>query len=475
MSPNNVHPRQTKIVATLGPASNTPEKIKALALSGANVFRMNFSHGSHEDHAKVHAAIRTVEKELDLSIAILADLQGPKLRVGALAGGAKTLEIGDTLTFSVGEATQGHIPLPHAEVFETVAVDHLVLIDDGRIRLKVVAVGDKQFSATVLNKATLQDRKGVNFPDTTLNVDAITDKDQRDLRFALELGVDWIAMSFVQTAQDIRRLRELVGNQAKIIAKIEKPVAVTNIDAILEQTDAIMVARGDLGVECDWFELPAIQASLVAKARAEGKPVVVATQMLESMITAPLPTRAEASDVSNAVAQQADAVMLSAESAAGEYPVEAVQAMAAIATATETARRSTRSTFETAFIDAPDDSGSIASAAGVLAQLRNACCIATYTETGATALRVSKTRSDVPIVAVCPSQKVARPLSLVWGVTPVINTNAEEFGASRDGRIPPKLAPDNLIQPNRPVVVTSGSTHGQAGGTDSLKIAYLSA
>jgi len=235
-----------------------------------------------------------------------------------------------------------------------------------------------------------------------------------------------------------------------------------------------MVARGDLGVECDWFELPAIQASLVAKARALGKPVVVATQMLESMITAPLPTRAETSDVSNAVVQQADAVMLSAESAAGEYPVEAVTAMAAIASATEAAARSDRSTLETAFIDAPDDSGSIASAAGVLAQLRNACCIATYTETGATALRVSKTRSDVPIVAVCPSQNVARPLSLVWGVTPVINTNTAEFTASRDGRIPPKLAPDNLIQPNRPVVVTSGSTHGQAGGTDSLKIAYLS-
>lgn len=475
MSLKNVHPRQTKIVATLGPASNTPEKIKALALSGANVFRMNFSHGSHEDHAAVHAAIRKVEADLDLSIAILADLQGPKLRIGEVPGGAKTLDIGDTLTFSVGEFIEGNILLPHVEVFETVAVDHLVLIDDGRIRLKVVEVGDNQFSATLLNKATLQDRKGVNFPDTTLNVDAITDKDRRDLRFALELGVDWIAMSFVQTAQDIRRLRELVGNQAMIIAKIEKPVAVINIDAILEQTDAIMVARGDLGVECDWFELPAIQASLVAKARAKGKPVVVATQMLESMITAPLPTRAEASDVSNAVAQQADAVMLSAESAAGEYPVEAVKAMAAIATATETARRSTRSTLETAFIDAPDDSGSIASAAGVLAQLRNACCIATYTETGATALRVSKTRSDVPIVAVCPSQKVARPLSLVWGVTPVINRNAEEFGASRDGRIPPKLAPDTLIQPNRPVVVTSGSTHGQAGGTDSLKIAYLSA
>lgn len=474
MSRNNIHPRQTKIVATLGPASNTPAKIKALAQSGANVFRMNFSHGSHDDHAAVHAAIREVEADLGQSIAILADLQGPKLRIGKVKDSAIDLVIGDVLTFSVDETIAGNIALPHPEVFETVAPGHLVLIDDGRIRLKVVEVGNKEFSAEVLNKATLRDRKGVNFPDTTLNVDAITDKDRRDLRFALELGVDWIAMSFVQTAQDIERLRGLVGNQAKIIAKIEKPVAVTNIDAILEKTDAIMVARGDLGVECDWFELPAIQASLVAKARAAGKPVVVATQMLESMITAPLPTRAETSDVSNAVVQQADAVMLSAESAAGEYPVEAVSAMAAIASATEAAARSDRPSMETSFIEAPDDSSSIASAAGVLAQLRNACCIATYTETGATALRVSKTRSDVPIVAVCPSQSIARPLSLVWGVTPVINTNAQEFTASRDGRIPPKLAPDTLIRPNRPVVVTSGSTHGQAGGTDSLKIAYLS-
>lgn len=469
------HPRQTKIVATLGPATNTPDKIKALALSGANVFRMNFSHGSHDDHALVHAAIRQVEAELNQSIAVLADLQGPKLRIGEVPGGARELEIGDTLRFSVGEFIEGNILLPHVEVFETVAVGHMVLIDDGRIGLRVVEVGERVFTAEVLNKAVLRDRKGVNFPDTTLNIDAITDKDRHDLRFALELGVDWIAMSFVQTANDITRLRALVGKKTKIIAKIEKPVAVTNIDPILEETDAIMVARGDLGVECDWFELPAIQASLVSKARTKGKPVVVATQMLESMISAPLPTRAETSDVSNAVVQQADAVMLSAESAAGEYPVEAVTAMAAIALATETAERSNRATLVTPFIHAPDDSSSIASAAGVLAQLRNACCIATYTETGATALRVSKTRSDVPIVAVCPSEDVARPLSLVWGVTPVINTNAKEFGASREGRIPPKLAPDNLIQPNRPVVVTSGSTHGQAGGTDSLKIAYLSA
>ncbi|MEM8978141.1 MAG: pyruvate kinase [Pseudomonadota bacterium] len=471
----NAQPRQTKIIATLGPASNTADKIKALALSGANVFRMNFSHGAQKDHALVHAAIRLVEAELGQSIAILADLQGPKLRIGAVPGGAMPVEIGDLVTFCAKDPTADQILLPHGEVFGTVAIGHLVLIDDGRIRLKVTSTGENSFTARVLNTAILRDRKGINFPDTPLSIDAITDKDRSDLEFALGLGVDWVAMSFVQRAQDIAQLRGLIGDRAKIIAKIEKPVAVSNISAILEETDAIMVARGDLGVECDWFELPAIQASLVAKARASGKPVVVATQMLESMITAPLPTRAETSDVSNAVVQQADAVMLSAESAAGEYPVEAVSAMAAIASATEAASRASQATFETPIINAPDDSSSIASAAGVLAQLRDACCIATYTETGATALRVSKTRSAVPIVAVCPTAQVARPLSLVWGVTPVINANAEEFSASREGRIPPQLAPDSLIQPNRPVVVTSGSTHGQSGGTDSLKIAYLNA
>ena len=468
-------PRHTKIVATLGPASNTFDKIKALAEAGANVFRMNFSHGNHDDHAAVHAAIRAVEDQLGCSIAILADLQGPKLRVGVIPGGHRELEIGDRVTLVNGLGAGDGIPLPHPEIFTSVAAGHLILVDDGRIRLRVVQADENAIIAEVLNKATLRDRKGVNFPDTTLKLDAVPPKDRLDLQFALQLGVDWVAMSFVQTADDIKALRQFIGGQAQIVAKIEKPNAIENADEILCETDAIMVARGDLGVECDWHELPAIQAALVTKARAAGKPVIVATQMLESMIAAPLPTRAEASDVANAVMQRADAVMLSAESAAGDYPVEAVSAMAQIALATESAARAGKNKIDTALIDAPDDSGSIASAAGVLAQLRDACCIATYTETGATAIRVSKTRSNVPILAVCPSAGIARPLGLVWGVTPIVSTDVEEFNASREGHIPPELAPKDLIQPGRAVVVTSGSTHGQAGGTDSLKIAYLSA
>lgn len=467
-------PRQTKIVATLGPASKSVAMIRCLADAGANVFRMNFSHGTHEDHAAVHAAIRKVEADIGRPIAILADLQGPKLRIGKVADGARDIKAGEKLCFCVDGKIAGSVPLPHPNIFETISDDDLILIDDGRIRLRVTGVERASFTATALGDATLRDHKGVNFPDTVLDIEAITPKDHSDLKFALGLGVDWVAMSFVQRAEDIISLREIIGHQAKIISKIEKPVAVENIDAILAQSDAIMVARGDLGVECNWHELPAIQATLVAKARGAGVPVVVATQMLESMISAPLPTRAEASDVANAVAQGADAVMLSAESAAGEFPRQAVSAMASIAAATEAAARNTGRKINADLTYATDDSDSIASAAGVLAELRDACCIATYTETGATALRVAKTRCDVPVLAVCPTPSVARALGLVWGVTSVVNTDPNEFAAARAGQIPPQLAPDQLIQPDRPVIVTFGSTQGQSGSTDTLKIAYLS-
>lgn len=467
--------RKTKIVATLGPASNSESMIEKLVTAGANVFRMNFSHGSHEDHASVHRAIRTVEARTGIMVAILADLQGPKLRIGVVPGGPRDLTIGDRVRLVLSNNGDGDdIVMPHPEIFETVKEGHLILIDDGRIRLRAHHVTATLISADVLNNATLQDRKGVNFPDTTLKVEPITVKDRKDLDFALKLEVDWIAMSFVQSAKDIQDLRALINGPTKIVAKIEKPIAVKNIDEILTDADAIMVARGDLGVECDWHELPAIQRNLVHKARAAEKPVIVATQMLESMIFAPIPTRAEASDVANAVSQRADAVMLSAESALGEYPVESVAAMVAISSATEKASMKEPENGDIAAFRNQDDSGAIASAAGLLAMLRNACCIATYTETGATAVRVSRARCDVPILAVCPNLMTARPLSLVWGVTPLVSTNIKEFASARKGRIPPKLGSHDLISTNKPVVVTSGSKHGQTGGTDSVRIAYLS-
>ncbi|MES0864988.1 pyruvate kinase [Ruegeria sp. SCPT10] len=355
----------------------------------------------------------------------------------------------------------------------SVEVGHSILVDDGRLRLRVNRIAQSLVEAKVLNPGVLKDRKGVSFPDSTLAVDPITQKDREDLQFALQLGVDWVAMSFVQSADDIRNLRQLICGQAKIVAKIEKPIAVQNIDAILEEADAIMVARGDLGVECAWHELPAIQRRLVSSARDAGKSVIVATQMLESMITAPLPTRAETSDVANAVMQGVDAVMLSAESATGNYPVEAVAAMSSIILATEKSRSCKPQLIEEQLTEALDDSGSIANAAGILARLRGACCITTYTETGATALRVAKGRSPVPVLAVCPNRLVAGTLTLVWGVTPTVNSKHSEFESARQGQIPCSLGKNDLVKPKKPVVVTSGSKHGQIGGTDSLKIAYL--
>lgn len=475
MSSNSREQRRTKILATVGPASNTKQMIKELADAGANVFRMNFSHGSHAEHRQVHATIRAVENDIGCLLGVLADLQGPKLRIGIVPGGERKLEVGDKVVLVSDERLQNDdaIPFPHQDALSSVEVGHNILVDDGRLRLKATNVAPSRVEAEALNPGVLRDRKGVNFPDSSLAVDPITQKDREDLQFALELGVDWVAMSFVQAADDIRNLRQMIGEQAKIVAKIEKPIAVQNIDAILEEADAIMVARGDLGVECAWHELPAIQQKLVSKARAVGKPVIVATQMLESMISAPLPTRAETSDVANAVMQGADAVMLSAESAAGGYPVEAVAAMSSIILASETSLDCKPLQIEAQLIEALDDSASIASAAGILARVRGACCITTYTETGASALRVAKGRNAVPILAVCPNRKIAGALTLVWGVTPMVSNDLAEFNSARDGQIPEGLGQSSLIQLQRPVVVTSGSSHGLTGGTDSLKIAYL--
>lgn len=466
--------RQTKIAATVGPASNSRATLLSLIRAGVNVFRLNFSHGTHDDHAQVFQTIRELEQENDIFVCVLADLQGPKIRIGTISGGSRTVTSGEEIQFvSAVSQDPSDIHIPHPEIFETIKNDDLILIDDGRIRFRVTARGDGRFKAKALNDSTLRDRKGVNFPDTHLNVDAMTPKDHEDLRFALGLGVDWIALSFVQTADDVGKVKGEVAGRARIVAKIEKPLALKNIDSIIAATDAIMVARGDLGVECDWFAVPGIQTSLVAKCREAGKPVIVATQMMESMITEPIPTRAETSDVSNAVAQRADAVMLSAESAAGKYPVEAVQAMARIIEASETALRLGSLDQQFPMIEAKTDSGSIASAATLIASLRNACAILTYTETGATALRVSKSRCQVPILAVCPNESIARELNLGWGITPIVSNNLDAFSSSRDGQIPDSLASAPFIVSDRPVVVTSGSQHGKPGGTDSIKIAYL--
>lgn len=469
--------RRTKIVATLGPASNTHEVIRALALAGANVFRMNFSHGTHSDHEKVHQIIRSVEHELSRPIAILADLQGPKLRVATFEDGAATLIKGQSFTFCLSEiqGTSCTVTLPHPEIFKSLQSGDYLLVDDGKIRLRAVSVTQDEICAEVVLGGAIRDRKGVNLPDRALDIPALTIKDRNDLSFALDLGVDWVALSFVQKAADIDEVRAIIGTRAKIVAKIEKPVALKSFPTILQSTDAVMVARGDLGVECDWNDVPTIQKNIVEQCRAAGKPVIVATQMLESMISSPVPTRAEVSDVANAIFEGADAVMLSAESAAGEYPLEAVAAMASIAASAEQAQLYWRHLNDSTLLDTADDSTSIASAACLIAHMRRAYCIVTYTESGATALRVAKSRPDVAALAICPSWETARSLALVWGISPTVSRNRAEFEQFREGEIPESLSKLGNIPPDRPIVVTSGSSLGVPGGTDSIKIAYIDA
>ncbi|NVK61767.1 MAG: pyruvate kinase, partial [Rhodobacteraceae bacterium] len=329
--------RKVKIVATLGPSSNTYEMIRTLHEAGADVFRLNMSHGSHEDITKLHRAIRQVEKDLDSPIAILADLQGPKLRVGEFENGEEELEWGETFRLDLDKApgTKRRVCLPHPEIFQAIGVGAHLLVNDGKIRLRVEECG-KDFANCVIEAGgTISNRKGVNVPDVVLPLAALSEKDRKDLEFAAALGVDWLALSFVQRPEDVIEARKLADGRAAILSKIEKPAAVKSFEKILEVSDGVMVARGDLGVELPVQNVPPIQKRLIRMCRKAGKPVIVATQMLESMIESPMPTRAEVSDVATAIYEGADAVMLSAESAAGQYPVEAVTTMDNVAVGVE--------------------------------------------------------------------------------------------------------------------------------------------
>jgi len=329
--------RKTKILATLGPSSSTPERIRALFEAGADAFRINMSHTSHAGLAELHRHVRAVEDMVGRPIGILTDLQGPKIRLGTLPGGALEVHTGDRLHLvrKVVADNATDIPIPHAEVFAALKPGESILIDDGKVRLRIESASKEEAMAVVETGGTLKDKKGVNLPDTILPIPAMTPKDRSDLDAALHLGVDWIALSFVQRPDDVAEMKKVVGGRAACLAKIEKPRAIDWLDDILDISDALMVARGDLGVELPVQEVPGKQKYITRAARKAGKPVVVATQMLESMITAPVPTRAEVSDVATAVFEGADAVMLSAESAAGQYPVEAVTMMDKIATTVE--------------------------------------------------------------------------------------------------------------------------------------------
>ena len=466
--------RSARILATLGPASSTRERIRALAEAGADVFRLNFSHGSHEDHAERYRLIRAVEAELGRPIGVLMDLQGPKLRVGRFAEGKVALVPGAPFRLDLdptpGDARRAN--LPHPEIFAALEAGTALLLDDGKLRLRVDACGADFADTTVLVGGTLSDRKGVNVPGVLLPISPLTAKDRADLDFGLALGVDWVALSFVQRPEDLREARELVGDRAWIMAKLEKPAAIDELDAIIALADGIMVARGDLGVELPPQQVPVLQRRIVRAARAAGRPVVVATQMLESMISSPVPTRAEASDVATAIYDGADAVMLSAESASGQYPVEAVSIMHGIVCEVERDpawRAGLEASHTPAAANTPD---AICCALRRVAGLLEPAATVAYTSSGFSALRASRERPVAPILALTPQPATARRLALVWGVHAVPFEEVHDVAEMVEHAA---RAVQNLGfgSAGDAVVVIAGLPFGQRGSTNLLHVARI--
>jgi pyruvate kinase len=466
--------RQTKIVATLGPASATDEIIARLFHTGADVFRLNFSHGSHADHAARIATVRALELATGRPIGILADVQGPKLRVGRFAGGRVHLSTGQHFRLdqdpTPGNATR--VELPHPEILAAATSGTTLLLDDGKLRLRVDRNRGGHLECEVVTGGPLSDRKGVNVPDILLQIPALTEKDRCDMDFALRHGVDFIGLSFVQRPEDVAEARAIADGRAWILSKIEKPQALEQLDEIIALSDAVMVARGDLGVELPPEEVPLAQKRIVRAARAAGKPVVVATQMLESMISAPAPTRAEASDVAGAVFDGADAVMLSGETAAGQYPQEAVAMMDRIVTRVEQ-DPGWRKTID-ASRSASDGSisAAISEAASQIARSIGARAIAAFTSSGATALRVARERPSQPVLAVVTEQTVARRLALAWGVHSVHTEDARTMteAVARAGRL---ARDEGFAQNGETVVVAAGIPFGQAGTTNALRVTIV--
>jgi pyruvate kinase len=466
--------RRAKIVATLGPATNGVAEIEKLFETGADVFRLNFSHGEHAEHKARLDAIRSVEKKHNRPIAILADLQGPKLRVGAMENGGVELEQGQTfrLDLTGAKGTTERAPLPHPEIFAALKEDTQLLLDDGKIRLRVTEAGDDFADTEVIAGGRLSDRKGVNVPNAVLPLAAMTDKDRADLDFALSIGVDWIALSFVQRPEDVAEARKIVQGRAAVLSKLEKPAAIDRLDEIITLSDAVMVARGDLGVELPPEDVPSIQKQIIRRCREAGKPVVVATQMLESMISSPAPTRAEASDVATAVYDGADAVMLSAETAAGKYPFEAVAIMDRIIARVER-DEGYRAIMNTAHPDpektAPD---AITAAARQVAETIGAAAIVTYTTSGSTTLRAARERPVVPVLCLTESTATARRLVLAWGVHGVVTQDVRNFSDMIDKAC--RIARDEgLAQKGERLVVTAGVPFGTPGATNILRIAWV--
>ncbi len=469
-----IRQRHAKIVATLGPASNTFNVIHELFSAGADVFRLNFSHGTHEDHKAVYDYIRQVEHKVGRPIGVLADLQGPKLRIGTFADGPVTLSAGQKFRFDMDSApgTSERVCLPHPEIFQALKPGAILLLDDGRLRVKVLECGVDYALVEAETTHTISNRKGVNVPGVALPISPLTAKDRTDLEFALSIGADWIALSFVQRPEDILEAKHLINGRAKIMAKIEKPMALEHLEAIINLSDGVMVARGDLGVEMLPEEVPGIQKRIVRLCRALGRPVVVATQMLDSMIAAATPTRAEASDVANAIFDGADAVALSAESASGQYPIESVSMMDRII------RKIENDAIYPSLIAAghtppPATVGDATTAcARHISQLLSLAAIATLTSSGATATRTSRERPDAPILALTATALVARQLAIVWGVHAVQTAEAHNFDemVSQASRL---VVEQGLAQVGQDIAIIAGVPFKIAGSTNLLHIARI--
>lgn len=465
--------RFSKILATVGPASSAPDTLALLHDVGVDAFRLNFSHGSHEDHARSIKAIRQIEKDSGHPITIVADMQGPKLRVGTFEKGQIKIGYGEIITLELSEhpGTDGLICVSHPELFDVLGEGDQLKFDDGKLLATVTEAGKKSLKLRFDVPGILKDKKGINVISVVLPMSAMTEKDRIDMAFALSQDVDYIALSFVQTAKDVTDAREIIGDRAGIIVKIEKPSAVTDLDAILDAADAAMVARGDLGVELPLEQVPVVQRQIIRKARARGKPVIVATHMLESMIDAPTPTRAEASDVATAIYQGADAVMLSAETAVGRHPSTAVAIMDRIIKAAESdpefwaefAAKAENLPHEAT----PEDA--ISQSVRGIAQTLGCKAVLGYTLTGSTVQRISRQRPPCRVIGMTPSKRTASRLALSWGVTPIITQDPKSFYDMLD-QIQAVSKKSLGLKSGDSVMVSAGIPFGRPGTTDTLKI-----
>jgi pyruvate kinase len=474
---NPIAPRRRKVrvLATLGPASASPEMIRKLYLAGADAFRVNMSHGDHAGHEKVIAAIRGLEKDLGRPTTILADLQGPKLRVGSFADKAVLLVVGETFVLdrdpTPGDVTR--VRLPHPEIFAALEVGARLLLDDGKIVLRVTAMAADRVTTRVEVGGMLSNNKGLNVPDVVVPMAALTDKDRRDLTFALEQGCDWIALSFVQRPEDVAEARRLIGGRASLLAKIEKPAAIERLEEILELADAVMVARGDLGVELPPETVPPMQKRIVETARRMGRPVVVATQMLESMIVAPTPTRAEVSDVATAIYDGADAIMLSAESAAGAWPEESVAMMDRIAVAVEADPNHLARVHFTETRPDPTTADALSESADRIASTVSAAAIVCFTSSGSSARRIARERPSVPLLVLTPKLQTARKLGLLWGAHAVRTKDVANFEEmiAKSKRMAMRAG---IARGGDAIIVMAGVPFGTPGSTNVLHVARLS-